>query len=538
MTTLSDVGAHAARALGGVSVRRSSRLGAVVARHQVLAVFLATQLGIIAIALAHNAYLFTTPLHESGDEALNGLLVARAEHGQQLVGNYSRIGFSHPGPAFLYLLAAGQALLFYALHIVPAAYNAQLVFATIFNATLIGLAVVALFRATRSASATALAATVFALAAMRFDMVGDEVWFPFLYMTPFLLLVVSGTCVAMGRTRELPSFVLALGMLVHGHICFVGIGGLSATFVFLGWLRSHRGRAGAALTAHRTAIRMSLAIGAVFLVPLVLEVVLHFPGPWPKYLSYESSGVRSRSGAVSFASWYFTDGGVPPWLLTPVAAVAVWLGVTSRRRANERVFGYLYLAAAIETLIFLAYIASSVDAYDPINYYVGFFYLTVPVIVVAATAMHFTIRIRDALLERGGGTRFVRGVAVALAAVVGVAACLTSQPRDKFLHGVDYRSLTASVSANPTRAGRTMALDYEPDMWAQVAGIAIEALRTGVPWCIVPRDAMRSLMFTPDHLCGPSGATWRVMVIGRRDGTASSAVLAREPEFVVVRPRP
>jgi hypothetical protein len=43
-----------------------------------------------------------------GDAAINGLSVLRAEHLQQLVGNYSRVGFHHPGPGYMYLLGAGE----------------------------------------------------------------------------------------------------------------------------------------------------------------------------------------------------------------------------------------------------------------------------------------------------------------------------------------------------------------------------------------------------------------------------------------------
>jgi hypothetical protein len=64
--------------------------------------------GVIAVVLVvRNAYLFTTRVYEDSDFAANSIAVLQAKHFQLLTGNYSRLGFDHPGPAFLYRGASG-----------------------------------------------------------------------------------------------------------------------------------------------------------------------------------------------------------------------------------------------------------------------------------------------------------------------------------------------------------------------------------------------------------------------------------------------
>ena len=88
---------------------------------------------ILAILLTRGGFLFTTPLHESGDSAANSILVRQAEHFTLLHGNYSREGYFHPGPAYIYILAAGQAFFHGLLHAVPTPWNGQLIAVAIGN---------------------------------------------------------------------------------------------------------------------------------------------------------------------------------------------------------------------------------------------------------------------------------------------------------------------------------------------------------------------------------------------------------------------
>ena len=73
----------------------------------------------LAVLLARNAFLFSlTPERESADMAANSILIEQARRFSLLVGNYSRDGFNHPGPAFLYVESWGESILWAPLRVV------------------------------------------------------------------------------------------------------------------------------------------------------------------------------------------------------------------------------------------------------------------------------------------------------------------------------------------------------------------------------------------------------------------------------------
>ena len=65
---------------------------------------------LLAVLVARNAFLFSNRYYEIGDQGANSILIEQARHFKLLVGNYSRLGFNHPGPAYLYVQAWGEEL--------------------------------------------------------------------------------------------------------------------------------------------------------------------------------------------------------------------------------------------------------------------------------------------------------------------------------------------------------------------------------------------------------------------------------------------
>ena len=92
-----------------------------------------------AVAIANHA-LLGTKVVEDGDLAANSLLIDRALDGRLLVGNYSLVGFNHPGPGILAMQAAGQAVFQRALDVVSAPYAGQFLGIIALNAICIGVA--------------------------------------------------------------------------------------------------------------------------------------------------------------------------------------------------------------------------------------------------------------------------------------------------------------------------------------------------------------------------------------------------------------
>jgi hypothetical protein len=88
----------------------------------------------LTVLLVRNAFLFSTPEYESSDMGANSILIEQARRFTLLVGNYSRKGFNHPGPAFLYVESWGEQIFWAMLRVVPTAWNGQLIGLYILNA--------------------------------------------------------------------------------------------------------------------------------------------------------------------------------------------------------------------------------------------------------------------------------------------------------------------------------------------------------------------------------------------------------------------
>src|SRR5262249_39046342 len=125
------------------------------------AVFAGTTLFFAALLLARNHDLFSRVIYEDGDPAANTILIREAKHFRLLVGNYSRMGFNHPGPGLLYVAAFCEILLHDLVPLVPTPHNAHMVAALLLNALLCGLSLAMLCGQWKSAPATCAAVAVF-----------------------------------------------------------------------------------------------------------------------------------------------------------------------------------------------------------------------------------------------------------------------------------------------------------------------------------------------------------------------------------------
>lgn len=92
-------------------------------RFLIAAIFLGL---VLALGAARFDRYFRSPMLELGDIAVNALQVDHAKHLAEIYGNYSRFQFNHPGPAFFYVYAGAERVLFDWLHLVPSPANAHL----------------------------------------------------------------------------------------------------------------------------------------------------------------------------------------------------------------------------------------------------------------------------------------------------------------------------------------------------------------------------------------------------------------------------
>jgi hypothetical protein len=572
--------------LGAVSVQASPEVGPAAEpgdrRRSGKATFLVSALVLLVVLLARNAYLFTSPVHEDGDFALNSLLVQRALHFQLLEGNYSRVGFHHPGPAFLYVLAAGQAVFFGLLHIVPAPYNGQVVGDLCFTAAIVGWIVLIVERVTGSRLAAAATFAVILLFAANHGMFAN-MWFPYLYVPVFALLLVSGAALAGGRTGELPAFVVAGGFLVHGHVSFVMFVAVTALAAGGGWGILRRRDWREQLRAHRRRIRLSLGVVGLFVLPLVLQTALDYPGPWPKYLHYTTlheAGSGPVSDALRFFSWYWSSAQQPVALTCGAALAGAVLLATDRVPTRRAYFLGLYGLLALESVLFAGYLIRGVDRLIPLNRYIGFFYLTVPLLLVVAAAAQLAARGRD--LGRLGPLRWIFGGAhdaqTPTGGVVVVAdttpvsdssSALPDQRLDRRGHpprptgqalmpvvvatgtvlvfvlgatrpglqnpyrGAAYPDAVSALASDPHRGRRPVAVHFPRDSWPVVAGVVVEASRRQLPICLADPQPRWINLFTARYVCQGQAPRWHVHIVRGNQGPVGALVVWQGPETVI-----
>jgi hypothetical protein len=145
-----------------------------------------------------------------GDGAILELFTLHASRGQWALGPYSRFGWYHPGPFYIYLLvpfyvASGHH---------PLALTAG---AIAINVAALGIIVWTLCR---HASGTMTVAVVGALVVylLRVPDVVTSTWNPHVLLLPYAALMVSGAAVASGRLSMLPLMALLATFITQTHV--------------------------------------------------------------------------------------------------------------------------------------------------------------------------------------------------------------------------------------------------------------------------------------------------------------------------------
>ena len=177
----------------------------------------------LLVLLILNHDLFTVPIFEYTDFAANAIQVERAKHFHELLGNYSRWGFNHPGPAFFYLYALGEKVLYDWLHLVPAEMNSHILIIILLNTAFLfgSICIIAGYCRSRLFPPIALALSLYFICVVNLTIPGSamlSVWPPQVLLSCFLFFITASASVACGNVKRLPWAVLAGLLLVHGHV--------------------------------------------------------------------------------------------------------------------------------------------------------------------------------------------------------------------------------------------------------------------------------------------------------------------------------
>lgn len=481
-----------ARSAADAVIARASRLRA---RLGDRTVFFGTFVVLFSGLLFRNRWVFSRHVTEYGDEALNSLLVRKALRFHLLVGNYSRVGFHHPGPAFMDNQAIGQGLFYDLLHLVPAPFNGQLVAVMAMNCLMLAAVVRIVWRHTGSLACALLAAVV-PYTYLAFPVAGGDpiasTWMPDQYLVPVLLLIFSAAAVSTGRLTELPYLAFSCLYLWHGHVSFLLIAtAIAATAVALPAVRRVVSGSWSWSFERRPAL---IAAGWVllFALPLVLNLALHWPGEFGKYLHYSQSpqaGHHSLSQAVHYMASYWSTGSHPFLELPVVYLAALCCAITFPDTATRRFFTGAVVAGAMASLMLVYYATDGID--DLSASYIGMWsMMVVPALLLVIACRLWTLFRRiPTVLPR---------VVIVGAAVAALVVAMTA-PHLENLYTPGRSTPQAFKSLQTVAGGRTIMIDVGADIGPDVPGIVLQAARQGDRACVT--DPAMALFLTSDYIC-------------------------------------
>jgi hypothetical protein len=464
----------------------------------------------LAVLLARNAFLFTTPEYERADMAANSILIEQARRFTLLVGNYSRDGFNHPGPAFLYVESWGESIFWALLHVVPTPWNGQLIGLYLLNAGFASCVVAVVYGWTGSLRGVLAAGAVLALFGFLHPAVFNSDWMPYVYVPAFLTFAVSLASASAGRSADAWIATLSGWFLIHGHAAFLFLvpAMVAVPVAARTWLRLRSARGSRpALRPRRRVWLPVVVISAVFALPLILQAALIGPGNFEAYLAYQSSGSaggHTPAEVAAYVLWFWwphANAWAAPLILALAAGLLTWRLPPGPAR---RFCWSLLLFDALSVVAVTGYVAVGVDSIN--QYYICYFSWANPVILILVSALAAA----ELIASAGRGKALAVTTAAAVAAWWVFAAAPATRLTTVYVDPENPRAgystdalLPAGVAAmGVLAAGRTIVLTFPHDAWPTVTGVLVQAERTGVRACVPDRHW--KFMLTSQFICTPA----------------------------------
>lgn len=548
---------------------------------------------IFAALLLNNAGpIFFAPHPEFDDIASNSLRVIQAKHFSALVGNYSRFGFYHPGPAFFYVYAAAEALLYDALHIVPTPLNAHLIALYALSAFFFSGSLGMVRRRLDPVAATWFVVLALLFAALHFGAVGRyydfagpyglfNIWPPCVLVFPFLCFLVAAASVGSGSGKDLTLLALAGCCLVHGHVAmplFV----VPITLLAYGnlWLTlRRRGNSGPARPwqAFSRQHLIAVAIITLFVIPILVDVFSSTPSNLRLILDHVRGGYGEKKGLLQ-SILYFThfaayspypNGSVPPalenidlpgtvgflkihwrayslWLtaiVTPLVLLRIVPGLLSRRPETSgtssspadlrRFFVHLYCVlggAILLTVVWGCIQEGPMYYYNALfNFAILYAFLLVLAIVVAQSISR--LRILSPRLMTAGLSMVTLA---AVAAFAQEARHFRYRAQDSEGQRLFESTMRRALEVN---SAQPKLLSFEGQAWAEAVGVALYLERAGIQWRVAAYAPLMPIIFGRNNAVPDKEATARLPDASRWQivSTASSATLiGREAGLVAL----
>jgi len=460
-----------------------------------------------AIVFALNPHWFQAPIVESSDFAANSLQVYHAKIFREMLGNYSRWEFHHPGPAIFYLLAAGERVFHDWTHLVPGTMNAQLVTLVLINmAFLFGaIGIFAKYFTSQIFRPLALASALLWIYAVNATVPTGAVvspWMPHVALLAFLFFAAACASVAAGRIAHVPLLALGAMLMVHLHVAqFLFAGVLSAAACTMAAMGEWR--AGRRLAGHGKAIAASVGIVALFLLPMVLDLAVHrpnnlddiraylarYPDPhrglanavryFVSFLAFEPDAVQAQIGGQSLPLRL----GRTPLLYWAIylAALggAVWVAAR-RAKAVPRIVWIVMGECVLISLLFLYWANRITGAFYNFN---GFFIYAIQLLGLFAIV---------GVLSAGWRAKWVWAAWLVPFAAMPLMAAELRNP--------DRGSDAIARMSEDLRSAGPVRLVFEHDDWDTAAGVANQLARRGQAFCV---DPGWFFLFEREAVCRP-----------------------------------
>lgn len=483
----------------------SSRVDELV-RVRVLSLFMGVFILLVIYAIwPVRHWLFGHGILEFGDFAANALSVIRAEHFQDLYGNYSRWHFNHPGPVFFYLYALGTKLFFNLLHVVQSPHQAKVLTGILVQAAFLASAI-ALFAKLKG---NVTAALVWMLAAaVMFPWIQNvltSIWPPHVLFGPFVLLLVSAAGLSFGNMRLLPVSVLAASFLCESHIAQPAIALPVLVIALVLSLRVQTKELHSfkrALSDNRLSIAIAVSIAILFMLPIFIDLTRCPNCNLDRILRYlhQKHGEKPTWGqAFNYVAGFFWFDHNPLWLdarpyihifthrvnqsviAIAVAAIIVRMctkhaahngaDATSVQRHNveARTFA-LSVLALIASLIWAKHIRGGFYEFDAHYVYAIYFVLVCSTVVAMV-----------------GLARRYRVAVVVVLILATLGACIAKHPSMAFSEGQVYSAPAPDVVKKLLPSKQQLLIDIPADdVWAQALSIAVLAARGGNMFWVAP----------------------------------------------------
>ena len=470
----------------------------------------------LLVLLIINRALFSSPIMAYGDSAANALQIERAKHFRELLGNFSRWGFHHPGPGFFYIYAFGEALFHDLLHLVPAEMNAHILTIILLNAAFLfgSIGIIAKRCRSRLFAPSALALSLFFIYVVNRAIPVSailSIWPPHVLMFCFLFFVTVGAAVAVGEISKLPLLFVSGLLLVHGHAAQpLFVGSLIVVAIVTVWFRQGR-HLGLRrfLSQNRRSVGVSLLLCVVFATPIVLDLLLHKPNNLDavRFYNSEHPGIQHKPREALKYEVSFLDfipdtevqfrtrpthlmslGGSKPyvaayWCIACVMFGAL-VGIYARRKAKAPpFFGYLAVEIGIVLVLFFVWTLKMGGELVNFNGYFIYGMQLLTLFIIAALILDgLEIGARPAL-------------AFALCALIPVSMFAAKPEFTNSQRGdPETNRLYDSI---PTKIG-PVHFTFPGETWIRIMGVANRMKHEGRSFCV---DEVLAWVFGQENVC-------------------------------------